>query len=582
MRRAIYLLIIFISPLTALGQIDSIARNESILENILGEKKESQQFTKRIFMHQLDSYVTSLQDPFPNGELIAPISDSVYIIQKKKILQNYVERNIFDKDSVVTVDSNMIIPLIRQYDAMVKLNQVIGVHKYLHFDLDQGALRELLLAAQDFISYEKVLFSLTQSLLKNSYNNNIDSLMLSTVQVLEEVKTLQKLNLNYWDDSPNLKLAFDWQEVDKPFDAITTKLNRVLTLARNHPSDTIFRGEYERASQYIDKLVADQINFYEQQTILLKIEEKYLNSISKKDYANFALFNLLIVNRYVRYDTAWVNFKTEELKRWLKDVGLDTLLKFEDIRIGDRGNFNVSFNIPRLSNANDRKTWSNFQIRYKAKNNQEITEMLFFKLSSFFGLPTEMIDMHISYSLGWIDYSFLNNKIIASGGVLLSGSSETRIKNFAVSRIAASLSTPASATVKPRGKEVNIEKIVYEALEKYFISRHIPLDDNIQCIKMEDNEVKIFLNNTRKEVLKTESFWENVQFDFFIYPEANDLKIKLIVDAEYGTGITLFSGAIGRPPHYSAYMPTEPKYKQQLQRYTNDLLYKIKDLIAIN
>jgi hypothetical protein len=288
------------------------------------------------------------------------------------------------------------------------------------------------------------------------------------------------------------------------------------------------------------------------------------------------VFQLLRINTAVNYDTAWVDFKRKSVYNWMKAVGADEILIFDELRLEATGVYTFRFHVPDSKEAK----WTQFSKLYNTRNKRTFTDDLFYKLNYIFRLPPEYMVLKMNYSYEGLygDITYNKGELSYAFMQLTSARTRTKLKKEDVHKLLASFVQSSSKKVDARMKHVDtFEKMIYECLVKYFESKKVDIDENLQKIKVEDNKVIAYANNVRREILKNEQYWENVGYDFSITDDADKVVIDLKVDGEYGTGIVI--GNIGRPPSYKGYESDEPKFKKELQRYTSDILYKLIDIL---
>lgn len=519
---------------------------------------------------------------------------------ERSYLKKLALKNInffFEGDTAIYIDSLKLRPLIQQYAAFYRFNNIFLSPQFTRFDLDKGELEAQLLENRNFASFEdqlwgqinQVLEDYDKMLFHTYWRQESDTVMADTaiaagIKIKEKIISIDSVSQGYWSIKDNYrpKIAWSIEMVKAQYDSILTIIDSLIGVLKNPVNHEIilsselkdFYGDINRFSHGIREYYSTQYVQNEEDLRLMRSFE------SDSAYSSFALFFMLEINPIIRYDTAFTNFKISEFKEWSTGVGLDTVLDFVGVDLSKNGYFDFRFSIsPYISLETQRSAWYNFNEAFKKKKKSNFPETIFRKISNFFMIPPDQMHLTMYYGRTIAEYSMVNNEFKTfeetyNGGTLAYHPSQP---TSIFKSITTDFST-SSTILLEQPKGVNgYETILYKAILKYLKSRNIDLDKNVQRIKVDGNEVILYINNIRQEVLRNEPYWENVQYDLSISPQDKNLIIKMIVNGEYATGI--FISGVGHVPSYKQYTSDEPKYKDQLARYTSDLLYRIKDIL---
>jgi hypothetical protein len=477
-----------------------------------------------------------------------------------------IKNNIFFGVNSITIDSNYIISLVKKYQNFYITSNLIGQQRFLRPEFDLGRLTDSLQTMHENQVFHKQIW--------NHLYREIPEYLDTTQDFKNKLDSIKNDIINYKHFE---KSFFNNSVFQEHLDSLAKLISSI---------------ELNVNLKKTDRSLSDSLRsllFSFSKSIRTENEDIQLaNEGLSKLPSDFPISLLLLasIDQRINYDTAYLNNRTMVMKQWIEDNKLNSVLTFSNIALDGAGRFTFTFH----SYGHDQNELVAFLNNYKKIHpNHETYESfktrLFFKVADIFRIPPDYLTVEM--------LSGPTTEIIVEEGNKIVTHSITR-HSLPPGELAFIGPFPTFHTIIHED-EVNlntsilsnffqsnsghIENIIYRAIAAYVRKRNIN-KENLQRIKVDDGEVIVWLNNVRNEILKNENYWENVQFRITAKKTRSDLKLTLITDGEFGTGIVI--GFLGKPPSYSAYKPMEPKYFEQLKKYSADFLYKLKDILTSN
>ncbi|MCP4348645.1 MAG: hypothetical protein GY795_24460 [Desulfobacterales bacterium] len=212
-----------------------------------------------------------------------------------------------------------------------------------------------------------------------------------------------------------------------------------------------------------------------------------------------------------------------------------------------------------------------FETEFAELNNIGLNDKLFYKFVHLFNIPYKKAIIHISeYNIAERETGPCfyrcnagdNGVVSCSGRCLESAMRKAEIQLKEIKKI-------SGMRTDDYPREVSISSFkIRKFIENYFFKRK----GKIQVISIEDDAIEFCVSNIKNEIIANKNYWEKIEVSIFLTRKNTMLKIRCYIDAQYGAGLN-------KPP--SNYSDMEPKYSEQLDNYTGELLVKIRDYIVV-
>jgi hypothetical protein len=124
--------------------------------------------------------------------------------------------------------------------------------------------------------------------------------------------------------------------------------------------------------------------------------------------------------------------------------------------------------------------------------------------------------------------------------------------------------TPSAPTVDA-DRAVTIEEI-----KRYLSLRYTEKGGTVTVTSIGENWIGLTVRHVRGEVIGDKKYWERLQIMVALEPTRTMLRIRLILDGRYGSGLA--------PPSDQGYIDMEPIYTSYLDEYGKSLVLALSEV----
>ena len=122
------------------------------------------------------------------------------------------------------------------------------------------------------------------------------------------------------------------------------------------------------------------------------------------------------------------------------------------------------------------------------------------------------------------------------------------------------------------GAELLIVSTYKDNVVKFF-KEYFSEKGTVRITSITDEFIVFYIENIRKEIIKTETYWEKIEISIVIYEKGTTIGIACSTHGQLAAGFPY------NAPKEGSYSDMEPQFSKQLSIYTNELLTKLKAYI---
>ncbi|MBL0201597.1 MAG: hypothetical protein IPP81_16070 [Chitinophagaceae bacterium] len=472
--------------------------------------------------------------------------------------------NIFgDKDSV-RMDSNFLLPYIKNYNAFNNAMSSYGIPDILRPDctINENAsqlLRDIKMGRTLLKKWPKITAGA-----ENLLSHGVLKYRKGAVNV-NKIKFERRLY--HFRKKIELAMKSKFRGVIKKQE-IELWLSRISRIMNDSTLFSSSQLELEIYNQLLVSVIERTKQDLTDEIWQLNSRLSYIQNNSQiLNEKMFTIASLFRIDKNISYDTGSISQQLNLLRQKIEKRKTHETLEFNQLKIDQNGNYWVNL----------------WQVIGTTK------EPLYECVKSIFSLPSENFDLTV-------------NSVSKMGGG--KQTKKIRVQSDFMSTVSSGYNNPIispcipdfcadTLTINKNECEPNselkrqyytlstksIERLIYSVMRDYFISQNID-EDKITRIKTENGNIFASIIDVRKVILKNENYWEHIKLYFIVSRLQEGLKLCLRIDPGYGTGIRL--GNFGRPP--SSYDPMIEKiaFQERIKLFCNETLYNIKDLLIQN
>lgn len=310
-------------------------------------------------------------------------------------------------------------------------------------------------------------------------------------------------------------------------------------------------------------------------SIDINFEAKYLSyEMRILTYSNFFVVLVVFCNLSAqeidfRQDTTFFKQQLPIYEQWLKDSGLEQVLKVYDIEVKKNGcAMKLGFYYADSDSAS--VAWFQLKSDFEEADALTLEQRLFYKMTHVMEVPATNAKIYVSDTYDLTKIPCLDGKIYFKEGVIKStidfcrsAAKEIHLANFELKE---TLISSAKKLKSKKLEKLKNRKRIYIVIEKnarrYFEKKGVTFS------VLEKNSVFRFeVMNTKLEVF-TSSWvdWFNphelLTFTIKYTPIEDGIAIYCEIDGKYGSGLF-------KPRSLKGFREMEPEYKVEVKRYTD-------------
>jgi hypothetical protein len=271
----------------------------------------------------------------------------------------------------------------------------------------------------------------------------------------------------------------------------------------------------------------------------------------------------------VIYNDEWLGSRGSLLREWLQSADLNRAVELDTILPRSNGGFDVALVVQSPNQKVDGR-------QLLAYIREQVSERLFWKTVNLLGTAPDRLRIHLWADCASLSLYYAQGDIQQGGFACMSGYAEANIDFIDRSLLQRAVTQPSRISVV--SNQPDFSQLLYAAVIEQLRIRGVSVERQVQRIKVDNNQVIFRIENLRSEVIRNESYWENIQFILRIRRSpSGSITLACITDGQFGTGIVV--GPLNRPPAYHDYRNMEPRFSRQLQSYTSEFLQRIRDTL---